>query len=107
MKVIQRIRRSDAQWAELLEQFDASGLSAATFCRQHGICYATFANRRRRAVAKQNEPKASSAATDWLPIDLAGDGNRRARVTSPATTTTEWDIELTLPGGVQLRMQAR
>ena len=106
MKVRQRIRRSDAQWAKLLQQFETSGLPATTFCQQHGICYATFANRRRRAVGEQKEPKVSSATTDWLPIDLAGDGNHHAREASPAVTA-EWDIELGLPGGVQLRMRAR
>jgi hypothetical protein len=107
MRSRQRIRRSDAEWAALVAQFDASGLPATRFCEQQGIAYGTFVRRRRRA-AQSTEPAESHDVAEWLPIDLTGDedgGDSAASDTS--TSTSGWDIELSLPGGVQLRMRAR
>jgi hypothetical protein len=37
-----RIRRSPAQWQHLVEQQAHSGLNAAAFCRQQGLCRKSF-----------------------------------------------------------------
>lgn len=37
------IRRSRAQWLEVLAKFEASGRSVTTFCARHGIRPRTFA----------------------------------------------------------------
>ena len=42
-----RRRRSDAEWQQLIEQQQRSGLSAHAFCRQHGLTSKTFYQRRR------------------------------------------------------------
>jgi len=104
MKTTPRIRRSDAEWATLISKFDASGLPATRFCQQQGIAYGTFVRRRHRA-AQITEPSESHAATEWLPIDLTGDSDDTAD-SKTKTNTGGWDIELSLPGGVHLRMRA-
>jgi hypothetical protein len=50
------------QRTAILKAFDAGSLSAMAFCRQHGLCYSTFATwiqKRRR----ENAPPASTAHT--------------------------------------------
>jgi hypothetical protein len=37
-----RIRRSEAQWQQLVEQQTSSDLNAAAFCRQQGLCRKSF-----------------------------------------------------------------
>ena len=99
MKKAQRIRRSQAQWRKIFAQFEASSLTAAAFCKQQGIAYGSFMRWQQRfAIPTCREAQAS--ADDWLPIQVATD----AKDDSP--TTQGWDIELALPGGVQLRMRA-
>ena len=106
MKATQRIRRSESQWAELIARFDASGLPATTFCQQQGIVYGTFTRRRRLAAGIGKSAASPPAADDWLSIDLAG-GNDDLGHASSERTAADWDIELSLPGGVQLRLRAR
>ena len=99
MKTTQRIRRSHAQWREIFTQFEASRLSATAFCRQQGIAYGSFMRWRQRVEGPTGHPSQVSA-DDWLPIQVAAG----AQDDSPAARG--WDIELALPGGVQLRMRA-
>jgi len=99
MKTTQRIRRSQAQWRDIFTQFEASSLSATAFCKQHGIAYGSFMRWRQRVDVPACHT-AQASANDWLPIQLA----TGAEDDSP--TTRGWDIELALPGGVQLRMRA-
>lgn len=107
MKATQRIRRSNAEWAKLLAEFDTSGLPTTTFCQQRGIAYGTFMRRRRR-VAEMTESTVPPGAADWLPIDLARGGEIDGLgKPNSSLEAAAWDIELILPGGVQLRMRAR
>ena len=99
MKTTQRIRRSHAQWRDIFTQFEASSLSATAFCKQHGIAYGSFM-RWRHWVDVPGCREAQGSVDDWLPIQVA----TGAEDDSP--TTQGWDIELALPGGVQLRMRA-
>lgn len=100
MKTTQRIRRSHAQWREIFKRFEASNLSATAFCKKQGIAYGSFIRWRQRVDAPTPHT-AQVSADDWLPIQLAADAE------SDSVTARGWDIELALPGGVQLRMRAR
>jgi len=100
MKTTQRIRRSHAQWREIFTQFEASNLSAAAFCKQQGITYGSFMRWRQRVDAPTCQT-AQASADDWLTIPLT------AGAQDDSPETRGWDIELALPGGVQLRMRAR
>lgn len=100
VKTIQRIRRTPMQWRAIFTQFEAGSLSATAFCKQQGIAYGSFMRWRQRVVAPTGETT-QVPADDWVPIQLTAgqqDNNADAR---------DWDIELVLPGGVQLRMRAR
>jgi len=99
MKTTQRIRRSHAQWREIFTQFEASSLSATAFCKQHGIAYGSFVRWRQR-VDVPTCHTAQACADDWLPIQLT------AGEQDDSLAARDWDIELALPGGVQLRMRA-
>jgi hypothetical protein len=100
MKTTQRIHRSHAQWREIFTQFEASRLSAAAFCKQQDMSYGTFMRWRQRMDSPARDT-APVPGDDWLPIEVSADapGDHRA--------TNGWDIELALPGGIQLRMRAR
>ena len=41
-KILRRLRRSAEQWQELVEQFDASELSAQEFCNRHDLGLSTL-----------------------------------------------------------------
>ena len=99
MKRTQRIRRSHAQWREIFTQFEASSLSTTAFCKQQGIVYGSFMPWRQR-VDVATSHSAQVSADDWLPIQVA------AGAEQDSPTARGWDIELALPGGVQLRMRA-
>ena len=43
-------RRSESQWAELKNQFAASGLSQRAFCRQRGLSLSAFRSSIQRAT---------------------------------------------------------
>lgn len=43
-----RPRQSATQWAEIVKQFNASGMSAKDFCEQRDIAMATFSKWQRR-----------------------------------------------------------
>ena len=100
MKTTQRIRRSHEQWREIFTQFEAGCLSATAFCKQQGIAYGSFKRWRQRVDAPSCQT-AQGSADDWLTIPLT------AGVQDGSPETRGWDIELALPGGVQLRMRAR
>ena len=100
MKTTQRIRRSQAQWREIFAQFETSRLSAAAFCKKQGICYGSFMRWRQR-VAAATPDTAHESADDWFPIEVT------AEAQAGNGTPQGWDIELALPGGIQLRMRAR
>lgn len=51
------VRRSQAQWRELIREQEASGLNAAAFCHERGICTNYFNLRRRQQLS-------SGAASD-------------------------------------------
>lgn len=48
-------RRSKEQWQELFAQQDTSGLSAAAFCEQHGLCPRYFSLRRKYLAKAANK----------------------------------------------------
>ena len=100
MKTTQRIRRSHAQWREIFTQFEASRLSAAAFCKQQGLSYGTFMRWRQRMDSTVSDT-AEVSGDDWLPIQVSPSAQ------DDSLTAEGWDIELTLPGGVQLRLRAR
>jgi hypothetical protein len=97
MTTPQRIRRSAAQWREILQQFNDSGLSATAFCNRNGMAYGTFVRWRHKLSRPKTTSVPDKPSSDWLPIHVTDS------VSQPERT---WEIEFELPGGVQLRMRA-
>jgi hypothetical protein len=89
-----RVRRSRAQWGDLLERFATSGQSREEFCREQGLTVSSF-DRWRRALGKT---AAGGRAVTGAPLFL--------EVTSPASGAAgSWDVELELGRGVFLRLR--
>lgn len=97
MNAPQLIRRSVSQWQEIISRFSDSGLPATTFCERNDIAYGTFMRWRKRLSGPVDAPAKPQPSPDWLPIQIAD---------SEAETERAWEIELVLPGGVQLRVRA-
>lgn len=55
-----KVRTPD--WPALLKAFEATGQSAASFCREHGIKYGHFLYRRRRLKAHRSKPRRAFVA---------------------------------------------
>jgi len=61
-------RRSKAEWLELFAAHEASSLTAAAFCRQHGLCPGYFSLRRRQLSGA----KAVKPAPAFVPVVVSG-----------------------------------
>jgi hypothetical protein len=81
-----RVRRSDAEWRELISRWQVSGLKPAQFCRRERIQLSSFLRWRRKRLP-------SSAASEFV------------AVTPPAPASSSWALEISLPNGCQLRFQ--
>lgn len=86
------VRRTPAQWQDLLDQWRDSGLSAVRFCENHGIGYASFCNWRKR---RSNDPASSTDAAPSF-IDLG--------TLSSISETRGWNIVLSLGHGIEIRL---
>lgn len=86
-------RRTREQWQRLVDKQAESELSVSEFCAQHQLTVSNFYQWRK----KLGEDSPSFTQQDnWLAFDMPASGTQRAGST--------WEIELTLPGGVVLRM---
>lgn len=81
-----RVRRSQAEWAQILESCKASGLDAEEFCRREQIRVGSFLRWQRRL-------QVTGALSDFVSVVPA------------APTRAPWTLEITLPNGCQLRVQ--
>jgi hypothetical protein len=85
--------RSVTEWRELIDQQAKSGLNAAVFCAQHGVCAKVFY--RRRIELKQ---KAVDAATGRF---IQVQAKPAQAITPPAGTVLHFQSSrLQLPSGI-------
>jgi transposase-like protein len=94
-----RRRRSDAEWQQLIEQQEFSGLSTIAFCQQQGLSSKTFYKRRQRLQSKATDqtdkrfiklqPQAPSAAPSTTVLVY-----RDSRLELPDGITAQWLAEL-------------
>ncbi len=85
-------RRTPEQWQALVDQWQRSGQTAARFCEDNAIGYASFCNWRKRLI----DDSAPLAEQDVSFIDIS-------TLPSPGTGRT-WNIVLSLGNGVELRL---
>jgi putative transposase len=82
-----RIRRSHAEWRQLIEEQAGSGLTQSGFCALRGISVGSFRNWKHRLAAE-------APPDPWVELGaFAGHG------------AAGWDIELDLGEGVRLRFR--
>ncbi len=87
-----KVRRTKAQWQQLVEGQADSGLTISDYCASHGITVSGFYQWRKKlqsTEAVQMQPES------WLSF-----------ASPPQNEQGNWQIELALPGGVVLRMNA-
>lgn len=101
MSASNRIRRSRAEWEQLIADQSVSGQSQAEFCRQAGVSLSTFTYWKRKLSdgARPAGHRQGAAETPMF-AELA--------VAEPETTEPSapagWDVELDL-GGIVLRIR--
>ena len=82
-----RIRRSQTEWQQLIDDQTDSGQTQAAFCAAKDISVASFQNWKRRLAAEVSpEP--------WLELGSLAQ-----------QSTSAWDIELQLGDGICLRLR--
>jgi hypothetical protein len=89
---IVQVRRSSAEIAQVLADYQTSGLSQAAFCQQAGLSLATLARYRKR----QAEGNATSGS-GWLAVEVAGGQKRPERGASSG-------LALTMEGGLRIEI---
>ena len=86
-----RVRRTAAEWREVIEAQEASGLSVLAFCEREKLSRSAFARWRREL--SQGSAGAAEASFVELPMP-------RAATPRPLAAG---ELEISLPGGVTLR----
>jgi hypothetical protein len=86
-----RQRRTEAEWTEILDRFKASALGGREFCRREGLALSSFQRWRNRA----GRPSGRSALVELVPSSTP----------APAVRKSDWELELSLPNGVCLRLR--
>jgi hypothetical protein len=82
-----RVRRSEAEWREIVSRWRKSGQKPASYCRREQLQLASFLRWQR----KLNGP----CETDgFVPV-----------TTSSEPVATAWRLEITLPNGCELRFE--
>ena len=110
-----RVRRSAAQRAAVLDEWDRSGLSGVAFARLSGINYQTLATWRQQRRLKRGEVCAASsrkckplrlveAAVDRSLAMVTAASPATSSLLSPACGTASTTLEVVLPGGAFARM---
>ena len=92
-------RRTAAQWHQIVEAQQASGLSAPKFCKEKTISYPSFINWKKKLTdASSKPPEKLPTFIELTPqVDIAPPE-------APTSTTPPLRIELDLGAGIHLRI---
>ena len=95
----QRTQRTVADWQQLLERQQTSGLPINQFCTQHQLTISNFYHWRNKlkTVELKEQPAKIETNNLWQPVEM----------TVPNSSAKNWNIELKLPGGVVLNMSVQ
>ena len=91
-----RGKRSRAEWAELFERFEASGLSGTAFCQRERLSKSSFARWKRLLSARR--PESAGEFVEWTPA-------ARGSPSSGTPALVSGELELSFPSGVCLRFR--
>ena len=82
-----RVRRTRAEWQQLIEEQAASGQSQTAFCAAHSLSVTNFQNWKSRL-------KKEATDASWIEVEAV-----------PTPLSSDWEIELALGGGMTLRLR--
>jgi len=91
-----RIRRNLEQWQMIVEQFDASGQTAESFCADQSLALSTFSRWRQQLCA-------SAAMVRDRPVFVELTDSSEPSVPD----VMPWDVELQLGDNIYLRLRHR
>ena len=83
-----RIRRSQAEWHEVMKRFESAEMSAREFCESEGIHHSSFVRWERKLRTK-------ASGRSFVPVVAPPAPEPRAM----------WTLEIKLPNGCQLRFE--
>jgi putative transposase len=89
-------RHTPEQWQIFIDQWRNSGLSAARFCEEQGLGYASFCDWRKRLINARPVSPQSQRSEEAAFIDLG--------TLSGSHAGSGWSIVLSLGEGVELRL---
>lgn len=82
-----RVRRSEAEWQEIVARWKKSGQKPTAFCRREEIQLASFLRWQRKLDGSEDE-------RDFVPV-----------MPSAAPASSTWSLTISLPNGCELRFQ--
>ncbi len=89
-----RSYRSEEQWRQLINAFEASNLSVDEYCAQNNLKYTTFCKWRQRLKPVQGSHQTPPSFIELTDVAKA-----------PPVNQSAWDIELELGSGTFLRLR--
>ncbi len=87
-----KVRRSSEEWREILDRFETSGISQREFCRKESLPLGSFSKWKRRLEGNGPPPSTNTGRF----VELTPQS-------SSVIGLSAGEMELSLPGGVQLR----
>ncbi|MGY5615409.1 IS66 family insertion sequence element accessory protein TnpA [Vibrio brasiliensis] len=88
-------RRTPDDWQAIIDQFQTSGLKASEFCRQNNITASNFYVWRKKLLGQTTTEQTAANLPD----------SDHWQLITPSQEPQPWDLELSLPRGVTLRMR--
>jgi putative transposase len=99
---IKRPHLGGQAWRELLQHFDASGISVGEFCKRERLNKSTFQRWRARLTASSGQVSAAlESAVSQAPTSFIDLGSLGA---TSAAVTARLDLKLDLGGGLTLHL---
>jgi transposase-like protein len=89
------IRRSLAQWQQIMATYESSDLSQQAFCEQKGLAPSSFSKWRRQLKDEKVTQKEPLTKSMFMALPLQG----------MLPTQPLWDIEVELGNGIALRLR--
>ena len=94
-------KRSQAQWQQILQDQQSSGLTISDYCKRSEISLSSFYQwRSKLGFSAKNQKRIKTdtvnLAEDWIALPSQGSTDK----------SSSWDVELNLPHGVTLKMRA-
>lgn len=91
------VKRTAAQWQQIFDEQQQSGLAVKHYCELHHLTLSNFYLWRKKLTNSKPKPTAQTDEQNWQEIALPE---------FPSPDTQVWLIELNLPNGVTLKMRA-